>query len=257
MASDSHSPESAAIFWRPRAGALPEGAWFGLTTRFGGVSEGPYASLNLGLGVGDRRETVLENRNRMRAAAQVPDDGPRMPRQVHGATIVTPAEPGAEADGVLVRAGDPWVAVTVADCAPIAVVAADARAGALLHSGWRGSRDGIAVRAVERLSRIGAAPSSVLVSIGPCIHACCYPVGRDVADAVPASCLIPHRAGRFALDLPGLIVLSFVGAGVDPNRIAVAPECTSCLPRRFYSHRRDAGITGRHWALLRLSPGGR
>ena len=254
MNSTTNAPDVAAIFWRPRRGALPDGAWFGVTTRHGGVSDGPYATLNLGLAVGDRREAVLENRSRMRAAAGVPEDGPRMPRQVHGAAIVTPAEAGTEADGMLVRAGDPWAGITVADCAPIAVVAADAKCGALLHSGWRGSRDGIAVRAVERLARQGIPASSLSVSIGPCIHACCYPVGPDVARAVPAPCLIPHPSGRFALDLPGLIVRSLVGAGVDRARIDVAPECTSCLRDRFYSHRRDAGITGRHWALLRLVP---
>jgi len=254
MIFDSTSPEAKAIFWRPREGTLPDRAWFGVTTRFGGVSEGAYETLNLGLAVGDRPEAVLENRSRMRAAAGVPDGGPRMPRQVHGAAIVSSSESGAEADGILVRAGDPWVAVTVADCAPVAVVSDDARAGVLVHSGWRGSRDGIAVRAVERLWQEGIPASSLSVSIGPCIHACCYPVGPDVADAVPAHCLMPHPGGRFALDLPGLILHSLVGAGVDPARIDVAPECTSCLRHRFYSHRRDAGITGRHWALLRLSP---
>jgi len=254
MSPDPNSRETAAIFWRPRPGTLPDGAWFGVTTRFGGVSAGPYATLNLGLSVGDQRESVLENRRRMRAEASVPEDGPRMPRQVHGVALITPAEAGAEADGVLVRAGDPWVGVTVADCAPIAVVAADASRGALLHSGWRGSRDGIAVRAVERLGRDGVAATALSISIGPCIHSCCYPVGPDVARAVPAPCLVPHPSGRFALDLPGLIVRSLIGAGVDPARIDVAPECTSCLRDRFYSHRRDAGITGRHWALLRLTP---
>jgi len=254
MSPVSDPNEGAAIFWRPRAETLPHGAWFGVTTRFGGVSAGAYAALNLGLSVGDQREAVLENRRRMRAEAGVPEDGPRMPRQVHGVGLITPAEAGAEADGVLVRAGDPWAAITVADCAPIAVVAADASHAALLHSGWRGSRDGIAVRAVERLGRDGVPAETLSVSIGPCIHPCCYPVGFDVAKAVPALCLVPHPSGRFALDLPGLIVRSLIGAGVDPARIDVAPECTSCLRDRFYSHRRDAGITGRHWALLRLTP---
>jgi YfiH family protein len=256
MSPDPSSP-GPAIFWRPRDGRLPDNAWFGMTTRIGGVSAGPYATLNLGLAVGDQKEAVIENRKRMRAAAGVPEDGPRMPRQVHGTTIIIPAEAGSEADGVLVRAGDPWVAVTVADCAPVAVVAEGAAQGALLHSGWRGSRDGIAVRAVERLTRDGAPPASLSVSIGPCIHACCYPVGPDVAKAVPASVLVPHPGGRFALDLPELIVLSLIGAGIDRARIDVAPECTSCLRDRFYSHRRDAGITGRHWALLRLTPAAR
>ena len=254
MPPDTRATTDPAFFWRPPPGKLPADAWFAMTTRFGGVSEGPYAALNLGLSVGDRPEAVRENRSRMRAAANVPDHGPKMPRQVHGAAIVTPAEAGTEADGMVVEAGDPCVAVTVADCAPVAIVSADARRGALLHSGWRGSCLGIGVRAVERLWRQGVAPSSLSVSIGPCIHACCYPVGPEVADAVPSICLIPHRSGRFALDLPGLIAHSLVGAGVPMARIDVAVECTSCRSDRFYSHRRDRGLTGRHWALLRLAP---
>ena len=255
MSPDRSATTDPNIFWRPPPGTLPDGAWFAMTTRFGGVSEGPYATLNLGLSVRDRPEAVRENRSRMRAAAGVPDDGPKMPRQVHGAAIVTPAEAGSEADGMSVERGDPCVAVTVADCAPVAIVSADARRGALLHSGWRGSRLGIGVRAVERLWRQGVAPSSLSVSIGPCIHACCYPVGPEVAGAVPSNCLIPHPSGRFALDLPGLIARSLAGAGVAVARIQVAVECTSCQSDRFYSHRRDLGVTGRHWALLRLAPG--
>lgn len=257
MTTDLRATTDPAFFWHPPHGSLPGGVWFAMTTRFGGVSEGPYATLNLGLSVGDRPEAVRENRSRLRAAADVPDDGPRMPRQVHGTTIVTPAEAGSQADGMSVEAGDPCVAVTVADCAPVAIVSSDGCRGALLHSGWRGSRLGIGVRAVERLWRQGVAPSSLSVSIGPCIHACCYPVGSEVADAVPSFCLIPHRSGRFALDLPGLIAGSLVGAGVPIARIHVAPECTSCRSDRFYSHRRDLGVTGRHWALLRLAPAAR
>jgi hypothetical protein len=219
------------------------------------VSEGPYATLNLGLSVGDREAAVRENRARMRAAAGMPDDGPRMLRQVHGDVVVDPEEAGGEADGFVVRAGDSWVAVTVADCAPVAIVAGDASWGALVHSGWRGTRAGIAVRAVERLTRRGVSPSSLRASIGPCIHACCYPVGPEVAAGVPALHLKPHSSGRFALDLPEMIAASLVGAGVPAERITAAPECTSCARDRFYSHRRDAGVTGRHWALFRLLPG--
>jgi YfiH family protein len=252
----------SAELWTAPAGSLPEGVRFAMATRNGGVSEGPYATLNLGLRVDDREEAVLENARRVREALGMTQDEPRRVRQVHGAALVGAAQVGANgagraADGFLVRGGDPWVAVSVADCAPVAVVAADGSQGALLHSGWRGTRDGIAVRAVEALGRRGVPPSELHVVVGPCIHACCYPVGAETAARFPTFLSKPHPSGRFALDLPGAILTSLAGAGVSPGRSFTAPECTACRPDRFFSHRRDSGVTGRHWALLSLPTPGR
>jgi YfiH family protein len=251
-ARDGALPEDGPLFWEAPFGSLPSGARFALTTRRGGVSEGPFARLNVGLRVGDREEAVLENIRRVRAAAGMSEDEPLRVRQVHGTAIVEPSGSGSAADGFLVAGGDPWVAVSVADCAPVALVSRDGARGALLHSGWRGTVDGIGVRAVEALARRGVDRAGVHAVIGPCIHACCYPVGNEVARRVPTFLLKPHPSGRFALDLPGAIAAALGSAGVSPARITIAPECTACRPDAFYSHRRDAGVTGRHWAILRL-----
>jgi YfiH family protein len=239
--------------WNPGRGTLPPRAWFGLPTRRGGVSRGPYASLNLGLGVGDERDDVLRNHSVLFRALGIPEPGPRRVRQVHGIRIVTPKETSAEADGFLLEAGDPWTAVSVADCAPVFLVAKSGARGALLHSGWRGARGGIAPHAVRLLAELGVPSSEILASIGPCIHACCYPVGPEVAREFPGEALRPHPDG-VALDLPRAITRSLLEAGVDESAIHAAPECTSCDAASFYSHRRDRGVTGRHWALARLGP---
>jgi YfiH family protein len=256
----------SAEFWSAPAGSLPEGVRFVMATRNGGVSEGPFATLNLGLRVGDRDDAVLENVRRVRDALGLAQDEPRRVRQVHGTVLVDAAEgiaaadagaAWAAADGFLVRRGDPWVAVSIADCAPVAVVSSDGSQGALLHSGWRGTADGIGVRAVEALRRRGIPPSELHVVVGPCIHSCCYPVGSEVAARFPTFLLKPHPSGRFALDLPGAVLAGLAGAGVPRHRAVAARECTACLPDCYFSHRRDSGRTGRHWALLRLSaPGG-
>lgn len=243
------------VYWAPPPGALPEGARFLMTTRLGGVSEGPYAALNVGLRVGDREEAVLENVRRVRASLAMGGAEPLRVRQVHGAALVGPERAGDAADGILVARNDPWAAVSVADCAPVALVSEDGARGALVHSGWRGTLEGIAVRAADVLAREGASRESLQVVIGPCIHACCYPVGPETAGRFPAFLIQPRPSGGFALDLPGAIAASLVASGLPPARISVAPECTACLPERFYSHRRDRGATGRHWALLRLAPG--
>ena len=239
--------------WRPAAGILPPSAWFGVPTRRGGVSRGPYASLNLGLGVGDEKEDVLRNQSLLFRALGIPETGPLRVRQVHGALVVTPREASTDADGFLLEAGDPWTAISVADCAPVFLVARDGARGALLHSGWRGARDGIATHAVRLLGGRGTPASEVVAVIGPCIHACCYPVGPEVAREFPSEARQPHEDG-IALDLPRAIALSLLSAGVPQSAIHAAPECTSCEEGSFYSHRRDRGVTGRHWALARLAP---
>jgi YfiH family protein len=224
-----------------------------MTTRAGGASRGPYASFNVSLGVGDEAPAVEANRARLRDAVGFPHRTPILLHQVHGDAIVLPGETPAEADGFLVGRGDPWVAVTTADCAPVAVVAEDGSRGALLHSGWRGALAGIAPRAVERIGAHGVVPESLRAVVGPCIHACCFPVGDDVAARFDARLHRPHPSGRTAIDLPEAIRTSLIGAGVPAGSIHVAEECTSCRADRFYSHRRDRGVTGRHWALLRLA----
>lgn len=249
----SDDGEAPLPLWRPPPNTLPAGAWFGMTTRLGGQSKGPYASFNVSLGVGDDPEAVRWNRERLRAALGYPMPTPPLLSQVHGAAIVRPEKAGVEADGFAVRRGDPWVAVSAADCAPVAVVSEDGSLGAILHAGWRGARSGIAARAVQRLAAEGADPSRLFAVVGPCLHACCFPVGPEVAVEFDPSVRRPHPSGQEAIDLPGAIRLSLVHSGVDARRIHLAPECTSSDSDRFYSYRRDKAITGRHWAFLRLS----
>ncbi|MGE5175349.1 MAG: polyphenol oxidase family protein [Hyphomicrobiales bacterium] len=253
--------------WRPPAGALPPATDFAVTTRRGGASAGPFATLNVGLVPGEREEAVAENRRRVRADFGAGEREPFRVHQVHGDRIV-PARsagdaPGLRADGLLLDGprrdattpGDariPCVAVSVADCAPVAIVAEGAPLAALLHCGWRGTVAGIVPRAVSLLEARGARARALRAVVGPCIHPCCYPVGPDVAARFPTIHLVPHASGRHALDLPGAIVATLRAAGVPASRITVAGECTSCRSDLFFSHRRDRGVTGRHWALLRL-----
>jgi YfiH family protein len=236
---------------------LPDNAWFGMTTRVAGRSRGPYASFNVSLGVGDDEADVRANRAALRLAVGYDREAPHLLHQVHGARIVGHRDAPTEADGFLVHAADPWVGVSAADCAPVAVVADDGSRGALLHSGWRGAVAGIAAAAVRALTEDGAAveshtPSRLRAVIGPCIHACCFPVGPEVVAQFDPSLHRPHPSGQIAIDLPGAIRRQLVASGVPDDRIHTASECTSCTRERFYSYRRDGSLTGRHWALLHL-----
>lgn len=216
------------------------------STRTGGVSDGAYASLNLGLLSGDDRELVQENRRRLYTAAGAHPERVSWPRQVHGADVVRAGSRGEEADAIWTdEAGEPVMVVT-ADCLPVALVRIGGRpAVALAHVGWRGLLAGVVPAAVDALEgRLVAA------AIGPGIGPCCYEVGDDVADPVRAafgSGLV--REGR--LDLPGAAERALRDAGCV--RVDRLDGCTACQRDRYFSHRRDGGMTGRQGAIASIA----
>jgi hypothetical protein len=208
--------------------ALPGGTAL-FTTRRGGVSDGPFRSLNLGLWTDDDAELVRENRARVERLT-----GGRLAqaRQVHGSDVVA-ADPDtvAEADGqVTAERGIAATALT-ADCLPIALVAAEGVG--MIHAGWRGLADGVIANGVDALRTLGA--QRIAAAIGPGAGPCCYEVGDEVHAAFGTS-------GR-TLDLKAIARERLERAGV-----AAVHDCGLCTmhdPERFFSHRRDRGVTGR------------
>ena len=231
--------------------ALP-GARAFFSTRRGGVSEGPYESLNLGILTDDDPERVTENRRRLAASAELDAGSVAMGWQVHGVNLREwdgpPdrggfAEPGAElarVDGHLTGAPGVGLMVLVADCYPVAL-AGGGRA-AMLHCGWRGLAGGILERAIERLG--GESPAA---AVGPGIGGCCYEVGEEVLDAF--SELDGVADGRM-LDLRAVISRKLELAGIE--RVEHVDHCTSCREDLYFSHRRDHGLTGRQAGLVAL-----
>lgn len=236
----------------------------GFSVRQGGVSEGPYAALNLGFSVGDDPSRVSENLRRFATALEVSPGGLFTVSQVHGDRILeapgTVAASATEVPSPLGEADAVWTAhpgvavgVKTADCVPILLSDAQGRLVAAVHSGWKGTALKIAARVVETLIARGARAEGLVAAIGPCIQACCYEVseelgarfGRDFgAGVVRRDRPKPH------LDLAAAVRLTLQGAGVTPERIDVLPACTSCDPARFYSHRRDKGVSGRHLSAI-------
>jgi YfiH family protein len=209
------------------------------STRRGGVSEGDFASLNLGLLTEDEPHHVLENRLRLARALGAAPDAVVMNWQQHG-TIVRRAGPGiARADGLVTDEPGRALLVLAADCVPVALVRANggAPALALLHAGWRGLAGGIVQRGVEAL-----AGGVLAACVGPAIGPCCYEVGPEVAGRFDSDLV---RGGR--LDLPGAAERALRAAGVE--RVERVDLCTSCRADLFFSHRRDGGRTGRQGAV--------
>jgi YfiH family protein len=219
------------------------------TTRRGGVSSGPFRSLNLGLGTEDDREAVRENRRRVADAARRPTVGGR---QVHGAVVrrVAAHHPprGEPADGQATARADLAPVVLTADCVPVAV--AGRRAVAMLHCGWRPLAGGIVTEGVRAVRELGD-DGPLTAAIGPGAGGCCYEVGDEVREAF-AQHGAAVRRGR-NLDLKAVARRELAAAGVE--EVHDAELCTLCGdPELWFSHRRDAGRTGRQAGLVWSSP---
>jgi YfiH family protein len=221
------------------------GARVVFTDRHGGVSEGAYATANVGDHVGDDPDAVAENRRRAaRAAGVAPPEEWVSLAQVHGHAVargdVVPPSPPV-ADAVVSTATDVPLVVVVADCAPVALVADDAVAA--VHAGWPGLEQGVIEAAVEQLRRVS--PGRIHAVLGPCIHPERYEFGADLLERLVARLgdVVVGRtaAGTPALDIPAAVRAALARAGVDDlDDVGV---CTSASPDHF-SYRRD-GPTGR------------
>jgi polyphenol oxidase len=228
------------ISWEPPGGAYR----VAFSTRRGGVSEGWFDSLNLGLMTHDEPANVAENRRRLCEAAGAEVARLAMNRQVHAATVhrAEAGELGRDGDGLWTdEPGVPMMKVT-ADCLPIALARHNGEkpALALLHAGRLGLLQGIVEAGVAALG------GQVTAVIGPGIGPCCYEVGEDIGDAYRSRFGAGALRGR-NLDLWTVAERVLRTAGVET--VERLDLCTACDPVRFFSHRRDGPITGRQGVI--------
>ncbi|MEA2378039.1 MAG: purine-nucleoside/S-methyl-5-thioadenosine phosphorylase / adenosine deaminase [Thermoleophilaceae bacterium] len=229
------------------------GAQAVFSTRRGGVSEGPYESLNVGFLTDDEPDRVVENRGRLAREAGVGADDVVMGWQVHGTDVRVWDGPDPQAaygqpgdkelprvDGHLTAVPGVALLVLVADCYPVAL--SDGKRAAMLHCGWRPLAGGILEKAVAEFDSPPAA------AVGPGISGCCYEVGPEVAERFAD---IPGAVDGRMLDLRRVISARLSMAGV--SEVAHLDRCTSCEPDLYFSHRRDRGLTGRQAALCVLT----
>lgn len=230
-----------------------------VTTRDDGVSQGEYASLNLGFHVGDELEKVRQNRRLLAHEMSFKAQDLVAAQQVHGDTIhlVSPIDAGHGAldgesavpatDALITDQKNLPLLILVADCAPILLVDPKKQVIAVVHAGWRGALAGIAGKvASEMQNDFGCAPETILAGIGPCLSIKNLEIGPEVAAqiaAVDKNAIIdgwekPH------LDLRGLIGRDLQRAGVLPSHIETMPLCTKD-DSRFFSHRGQNGVAGR------------
>jgi YfiH family protein len=222
------------------------------STRVGGISEGEFASLNLGILTEDDPARVVVNRTRLCEAVGADPDGATMAWQRHGANvtraqprgIVTPGTVYDHCDGLWSDEPGRAMLLLTADCMPIAIARSDEARPALeiLHAGWRGLLAGIVGAGVRAIG-----PRRLAASIGPSIGPCCYEVGDEVAAPFREAFGddVVHEGSR--LDLWTAAERALRAAGVE--HVDRCDICTSCNGDRFFSHRRDHGRTGRQGVI--------
>jgi len=238
-----------AVASAPEALTMPGlGVAHGFFTRRGGVSKGPYASLNCSLSSADDREAVLENRARAARAVGAAPEHLLGLTQVHGAAVVPvkaawPAGEGPRADAMVTCRAGLALGIVTADCAP--VLFCDRHAGVVgaAHAGWRSAVAGILEATLAAMLDLGAAAARVTAAVGPCIGQASYEVGRDLVDVVLAGApddarfLAPGvRPEHWQFDLAGYCASRMQAAGI--GRVAVVAADTFADEARFFSHRR-------------------
>ncbi|MDI6710593.1 MAG: peptidoglycan editing factor PgeF [Thermoanaerobacterales bacterium] len=245
-----------------------EGIIAGFTTRHGGCSEGPYATLNLGLHVGDEPRRVLANRATLGETLGYDPEKAVCAAQVHGTRVavvgkkeagngamaVDDALPGI--DGLVTTAPGLPLLAFFADCVPLFLYDPVRRAAALIHAGWRGTAGHIAETAVKVMKEeCGCRPEDLWAVIGPSIGPCCYRVGNETAARFgegPLPYLVPADGGTWRLDLWEANRRHLLAAGLAEGRIAVAGLCTACHHETLFSYRAGRGTTGRMAGLVML-----
>lgn len=250
--------------------ALLSGAAHCFSTRFGGVSEGHLASLNLGTHRGDAPENVRENYRILGDAVGFRPEQTVFTKQVHSDIVerVGKADCGrgllreAEhpCDGLITDEPDVALTVFSADCTPILLFDPVRRAVGAVHAGWRGTAAGIAAKAAEAMcAELGCKAENLRAAIGPCIAQCCFETDADVPEAMLTA--LGHEAEEFIrpvgekyyVNLKALNAVWLGRAGV--TQIDISDDCTACRPERFWSHRRVGNRRGSLAAVIMLRGG--
>lgn len=227
----------------------------GFTTRNGGVSEGPYRSLNVSVSVGDQPIYVEENLSRVAKAVRLrAGTGFHTVSQVHGNAIVRIENAhddvsGVKADALWTSEPEVSLGVKTADCVPVVMVDPRKKSVAAIHAGWRGADLRIVEKVVQQLEAHGSRSGDLLVAVGPSVRRCCYEVSDELAARFRlqfGAGVASSEPGKPHLDLVFAIRSSLLGVGVREENIDLTSQCTACDPENFFSHRRDRGRTGRH-----------
>ncbi len=226
------------------------------TLRHGGVSPTPFDSQNFGLGLGDPDSNIEHNLRKLLHATAFPDL-PHQTIQTHQSATLWCHGPGhthsTEADILLSDQPNTALAIRSADCLPILLADPTTGITAAVHAGWRGTVLKVVLQAIQAMLKRGASSAHILASLGPCIGPCCFNIDVDVATALKSSVTGAADFVEDYADLRQINRLQLLECGLGEHNIECINACTACDKTRFFSFRRDAGITGRHIAVVAIA----
>ncbi len=239
----------------------------GFSTRNGGVSRPPYNSLNLGLGTADQKVNIEGNRATFARAFDLPPHRLLTVNQSHGDDILLLDQDNPDlshfltvkADAIVTDQTEIMIGILTADCIPILVWHQETKVAAVIHAGWRGAANGLIPKVIKTIrTNFDCTTSGLMAAIGPGIGAHNYEVDRPVRDAFRqgsgfwSDIADETKLGHWRLDIPLSCRLQLEQAGLNPQNIETATECTCCNPELFFSHRRDNGLTGRQIGFMQI-----
>lgn len=260
------------VYYTAPVFASAKGVTHGFSTRLGGVSQGPLATLNLGRSRNDEPALVRENYHRFSAALGIRLDRIVMGQQVHSNTVRVVTEEDAfqdlyepthfEGDGLITNCPGLTLAVFYADCIPVLLYDPVCRVIAAVHSGWRGTSLGIVNNAVNQMcDTFGCQANDILAAIGPGISSCCFETHDDVPTAMQEHLgdlvepfVFQQPNGKYHIDLKSIIKKQLQKRGLLSEHISVSDLCTACHLDLFWSHRKLGDARGNQAALIQLLP---
>lgn len=222
--------------------------------RIGGVSEGDFNSLNLGLSTEDLKNNIEQNRKLFFAALGISESNLASSHQVHGTEILIAHEPQRATgyDAVITNKANLFVAVTIADCTPILIYDKRTRAVAAIHSGWRGTASKIVERTLNEMQKnFGTIGEDCFAYIGTCISKNAFEVGKEAAEQFDnAFVQFNETKQKHYVDLKAANLHQLQEFGIPLIQIEIAETCTVLNNDNYFSYRKENGKTGRMLAVI-------
>jgi polyphenol oxidase len=239
----------------PEIGKLPFIKHF-FSTKVGGVSQGDYSSLNLGVYTNDLSENVNNNFSRINNAADMNSDNIMYLFQIHGNEFHVIDKNnfknvcGNDGDAIITKDKNISIGVFTADCVPILIVDSVRKVVAVIHAGWKSTYLNIGKKVIEHMiNSMECKPEDIIAALGPSIGPCCFQVGEEVADKFN---YVYKKDNGYFVDLWKENANQIFSCGISEDRIFSSNLCTVCNSDMFYSYRRDNGRTGRLGTFIQM-----
>ncbi len=237
----------------------------GFTSKLGGVSHGNISGLNLGFRVNDDKNSVMTNYRLVAADLGIELENAVLSKQTHtdNIRIVTDDDRGKgivrksdieDTDGLVTNVAGIALVVFSADCTPILMYDKRLKVIAAVHSGWRGTVQRIAEKAVLLMQQnFGSKPCDIIAAAGPSIGPCCFEIGEDIVGEFEDKYVTPKKDGKYMVDLWAKNRDMLCGAGLKAENIDFCNICTVCESDKYYSYRTHRDKTGRQAAIIAIN----